>query len=114
MQLKPSSFMTLWNIINHFECFKNPFRFPGGLMAKNLCASAGDTGSVPESGRSSGSKNWQPTPVFLHGKFLGHRDPVSYSQWGHKELDMPEQLITYIQNLFEPFKNVSRSFIDLE
>ena len=60
MQLKPSSFMTLWNIINHFECFKNPFRFPGGLLAKNLCASAGDTGSVPESGRSSGVRNGNP------------------------------------------------------
>ena len=32
------------------------------------------------------------TPVFLHGKFHGERSQVGYSPWGHKELDMTEQL----------------------
>ena len=33
----------------------------------------------------------QPTPVFLPGKSHGQRSLVSYSPWGHKELDMTEQ-----------------------
>jgi len=33
---------------------------------------------------------WQPTPVFLSGKFL-----VGYSPWGHKELDPNERLNTH-------------------
>ena len=38
--------------------------------------------------------NWQPTPVFLPGKFHGQRSLAGYSPWGHKELDMTEQLST--------------------
>ena len=30
------------------------------------------------------------TPVFLPGKFHGQRSLVSYSPWGHKELDLIE------------------------
>ena len=30
---------------------------------------------------------WQPTPVFLPGKFHGQRSLVDYSAWGHKESD---------------------------
>ena len=35
---------------------------------------------------------WQPTPVFLPGESHGWRCLVGYSPWGHKELDMTEQL----------------------
>ena len=35
---------------------------------------------------------WQPTPVFVPGKFHGQRSPVSYSPWGCKESEMTEQL----------------------
>ena len=37
-------------------------------------------------------RKWQPTPVFLPGKSHGWRSLVGYSPWGHKELDMTEQL----------------------
>ena len=37
-------------------------------------------------------RKWQPTPVFLPGKSHGQRSLVGYSPWGHKELDMTEQL----------------------
>ena len=33
---------------------------------------------------------WQPTLVFLRGKFHGQRSLVGYRPWGHKELDMTE------------------------
>ena len=33
-----------------------------------------------------------PTPVFLPGEFYEQRSLAGYSPWGHKELDMTEQL----------------------
>ena len=35
-------------------------------------------------------KKWQPTPIFLPGKFHGQRSVVGYSPWGWKELAMTE------------------------
>ena len=42
--------------------------------------------------RTSQLKKWQPTPVFLPGKFHGLRSLVGYSPWGCKESDTTEQL----------------------
>ena len=42
------------------------------------------------------SKKWQPTPVFLPGKFHGQRSLSGYSPWGHKELDPTEQLTLWL------------------
>ena len=39
-----------------------------------------------------GISRWQPTPVFLPGKFHGQKSLVGYSPWGCKESDMTEQL----------------------
>ena len=39
-------------------------------------------------------KKWQPTPVFLLGKFCGQRSLVGYSPGCHKELDTTKQLST--------------------
>ena len=39
-----------------------------------------------------GISKWQPTPVFLPGKFHGQKSLVGYSPWGCKESDMTEQL----------------------
>ena len=35
-------------------------------------------------------RQWQPTPVFLPGKFQGQRSLVGYSPCGHKELAVTE------------------------
>ena len=62
-------------------------------MVKNLPANAGDsrdTGSISGSGRWR--RTWQPTPVFLPGKFHGQRSLVGYSLWGHKESDPIEHI----------------------
>ena len=40
------------------------------------------------------SRAWQPTLVFLPGKFHGQRSLAGYSPWGPKELDMTEWLST--------------------
>ena len=37
-------------------------------------------------------KEWQPTPAFLPEEFNGQRSLAGYGPWGHKELDMTEQL----------------------
>ena len=44
----------------------------------------------PWVGKVPWRRKWQPTPVFLPGKFHGQRSLVGYSPWGHTELDMTE------------------------
>ena len=71
--------------------------FPGGSVVKNPPANAGgarDSGSIPGSGRSTGGRAWQPTPVFLPGKFPGQRSPAGYNLWGRRESDATERLST--------------------
>ena len=60
----------------------------------HLPGDAEDTGSNSGSGRSPGGGNGNPFgfPVFLPGKSHEQRSLVGYSPWGHKEMDMTEQL----------------------
>ena len=37
-------------------------------------------------------RKWQPPPVFLPGEFHGQRSLAGYNPWGHKELNMTEQV----------------------
>ena len=37
-------------------------------------------------------REWLPTPGFLPGEFHGQRSLMGYRPWGHKELDITEQL----------------------
>ena len=46
--------------------------------------------SIPESGKSPGEGNGQPTPVFLPGDSHRQRSLVGYSTWGCKVSDMTE------------------------
>ena len=65
----------------------DPQTSPQGAVVKNLPANVGDardTVFIPW------RRKWQPTPVFLPGKFHGYRSLVGYSPWGHKELDTTE------------------------
>ena len=43
-------------------------------------------------GKMPWRRAWQPTSVFLPGKFHGHRSLAGCSPWGHKESDKTEQL----------------------
>ena len=55
----------------------------------------------PWVGKIPMKKAWQPTPVFLPGKFHGQRSLVGYSPWDHKGSDMTEWLTyTHIPSLF--------------
>ena len=50
----------------------------------------------PWVGKIPWRRAWQPTPVFLPGESHGQRSLVGYSPWGHKELDMHEQVSTHL------------------
>ena len=52
------------------------------------------------------SRKWQPSPVFLPGKFHGQRGLAGYSPWGHKNLDMTEHAHTYTHTHTQPY-NIS-------
>ena len=52
--------------------------FTGGRVVQNPPASAGDAG---DSGSISWRRKWQPSPVFLPGKFHGQRSLVGYYPW---------------------------------
>ena len=57
-------------------------------MVKNLPPSAGDARDVAS--MSGLGRKYQPTPVFLPGKFQGQWSLAGYSSWGHKESNMTE------------------------
>ena len=63
---------------------------PSGAVVKNSPSNAEDTRDadlIPGSGRFPWSRKWQPTLVFLPGKFHGQRILTGYSPWGRKESD---------------------------
>ena len=70
------------------------------LVVKNPPTKAGD---IRDAGSVSGSEDpwegkWQPTRVFLPRKLHGQRSLADYSPWGHKELDMTEQLTLHFSH----------------
>ena len=57
--------------------------FPGGSIVKNPPAMQ-ETGFDRWVGKSHWRRKWQPTPIFLPGKFHGQRSLAGYSPWGCK------------------------------
>ena len=63
-------------------------------MIKNPPANAGDTGSIPGSGRSPGGENGNSLQ-YLAGRILWREEPDKlYGPWSLKELDMNKCLST--------------------
>ena len=52
--------------------------FPGDSVIENLPANAGDVGLTPGLRRSPEEGKWQPSPVFLPGKFHGYGSLADY------------------------------------
>ena len=76
--------------------------YPGGSVVKNLPANAGDagdTGLIPESGRSPEGGNANPFQLCL-GKSHGQRNLAGYSSWGCKESGMVEHTHTDTYKLY--------------
>jgi len=57
-------------------------------------------GFSPWVGKILWSRKWQPTPVFLPGKFNGQRSLAGFSAWGCKELDMTEHMETVPRSFY--------------
>ena len=73
--------------------------FPGGVSGKEStcqCRWCSRLGFNPWVGKIPWKRKWQPTPVFLPGKFQGQRNLVGYSWWGRKESDTTERLSMHI------------------
>ena len=80
--------------------------FLGGSDSTESACHAGDLSSIPGLGRSPGGKRGNPTQysclVYPHGQ----KSLAGYSPWGHKELDMTEQLsmtqysTVYLRHIF--------------
>ena len=62
-------------------------------MVKNPLQ-CGRPGFHPWVGKIPWRRAWKPTPVFFPGESHAQRSLAHYSPWGHKELDMTEQLST--------------------
>ena len=62
-------------ICNHFMLCPQamPLGFPGGSAGKNLPGNAGDTGSIPGSGKSSGEGNDNPLQYSCLGNPMDRR-----------------------------------------
>ena len=61
--------------------------FPGGSDSSVSAYNAGDLGSIPGSGRSSGEGNNNPFSI-LAWKITWTEEPGGYSPWGHRQSDM--------------------------
>ena len=59
-------------------------------MVKNMPANAGDTGSIPGSGRSSGEGNSNPFQYSCLGESHGQRSLVGYTTQSSNESNMTE------------------------
>ena len=82
-------FKTMFSIIWDVYLY---VRFGASLVAqmvKNL-PPCGKSGFNPWVRKILWRRKWQPTPVFLPGKFHGQRSLVGYSSYGGKELDTTE------------------------
>ena len=80
--------MFLVNIRTNLITTEFALGFPAGPDDKESACNAGNPGLIPGSGRSPEGD----PPVFLPGEFHGQRSLAGYTPWGHKELDMTEQL----------------------
>ena len=73
---------------------------PGPMVKKSTSANVGNAGLILGGGKTPWRRKWQPTPVFLTGKFHGQRSLVGYSPRGRKESDMAEWVNTCGESRF--------------
>ena len=105
LKLQPISFFALllalykkpphW--LSSRVCSQQP-GFPGGSVVKSL--SAMRHGFHPSVRKIPWRRKWQPSPVFLLGKFHRQRNLVGYSPGSRKGLDATERLSTAQQHLW--------------
>ena len=86
----------LWGFQGIIHSFTYPVHllgaFPSGSDGKASAYNAGDLGSIPRLGRSSGEGNGNPLQYSCLEKSHGQRTLVGYSPWDPKELDTTKWL----------------------
>ena len=97
--LKYSSFTVCKCTSKWFSCTYIYKGFPGGTLAKKKptcqCRRYQRLGFVPWVRKIPWCRKWQPSPVFLPGKFHGQKILAGYSPWGRKELNTAEHTHTH-------------------
>ena len=92
------TFLDFYDLDSFEDCWSDiwysilSWDFPGGTVVKNLLANAGDTGSIPESGRSPGEGNGDP---LQYSCLENPRDREAWQATIHgvvKQLDTTERL----------------------
>ena len=71
--------------------------FLAGSVVKNPPANAGDTSSIPRSGKIPWRRKWQPFPVFLPG------NPMDRGVWQATVVGLPRTQVPYILLLHSKF-----------
>ena len=74
-----------------------PWGFPSGSLVKNPPANARDANLITGLGRFPGGGNGNPLQYSCQDNPMNRKSLVSSSPWGHKELDMTEQLSIHAQ-----------------
>ena len=74
--------------LNHLftSCYWSRMGFPGGSVVKGSTYQCRRHQFSPWVGKIPWRREWQPTPVFLPGKFNGQRSLPGYRPWDCKEL----------------------------
>ena len=85
------------------------YGFPGGLDGKKSACNAGDLGSIPGLGRSSGGGHGYPLQYSCLENSHGKRSLVGCSPWGCKELDTTEQLSRHEDTIVAVWKGLRTS-----
>ena len=80
-----------------------------GSAGKESACNAGDLGSIPGLGRSPGGGNGNPPQYSCLENLHGQKSLPGYSPWGHKELDMTEQLSIAQQDTKNSCKPVKKT-----
>ena len=83
--------------------------FLGGSDSKESTHNAGDLGSIPGLGRSSGGGHGYPLQYSCLENFHGQRSLVGCSPWGCKELDTTEQLSRHEDTIVAVWKGLRTS-----
>ena len=92
---------SLLNTILHLSLFNPQVLIPiqrpvwhSGKESACQCRKNKRHGFDPWVGKVPQSRKWQPTLLFLSGKFRGQRSLVGYSPWGCKEWNMTDHTHT--------------------
>ena len=94
MKYNPLIFCYLRDVQTHYHSHRG---FPGSAVKESTCQCSRHERCrfSPWVGKVHWSRKWQPTLVFLPGKFHGQKSLEGYSPWSCKVSDMTERLGTH-------------------